>query len=92
MTPKCPDCKRDQDDCICAYRLNPVVIDQIVRQQEEIEDLRRRLADSVAKQEALSNLVEQAFREGFRSVATYNDTVLNDEDEEWRKYWKGLIK
>lgn len=92
VTPKCPDCKRDQDDCVCAYLPNPVVIDQIVRQQEEIEDLRRRLADSVAKQEALSNLVEQAFREGFRSVATYNDTVLNDEDEEWRKYWKGLIK
>ena len=46
VTPKCPDCKRDQDDCVCAYRLNPVVIDQIVRQQEEIEDLRRRLAAS----------------------------------------------
>ncbi len=46
MTPKCPDCKRDQDDCVCAYRLNPVVIDQIVRQQEEIEDLRLRLAAS----------------------------------------------
>ena len=72
--------------------MSQVMLDQIVRQQEEIEDLRRRLADSVAKQEALSHLVEQAFREGFRSVATYNDTVLTDEDEEWRKYWKGLIK
>ena len=51
MTPKCPDCKRDQDDCVCAYRLNPVVIDQIVRQQEEIEDLRRRLAASYARAE-----------------------------------------
>ncbi len=49
MTPKCPDCKRDQDDCVCASRLNPVVIDQIVRQQEEIEDLRRRLAASHAR-------------------------------------------
>jgi len=46
VTPKCPDCKRDQDDCVCAYLPNPVVIDQIVRQQEEIEDLRRQLAAS----------------------------------------------
>ena len=72
--------------------MSHAMIDQIVRQQEEIEDLRRRLADSKAKQEGLSHLVEQSFREGFRSVATYNDAVLNDEDEEWRKYWKGLIK
>lgn len=49
MTPKCPDCKRDQDECVCASQLNPVVIDQIVRQQEEIEDLRRRLALSYAR-------------------------------------------
>ncbi len=46
VTPKCPVCKRDQDDCVCAYRLNPVVIDQIVRQQEEIEDLRQQLEES----------------------------------------------
>ena len=46
MTPKCPDCKRDQEDCVCPSRFNPVVIDQIVRQQEEIEDLRRQLAAS----------------------------------------------
>lgn len=49
MTPKCTGCKRDQDDCVCDYQINPVVIDQIVRQQEEIEDLRRRLAASYAR-------------------------------------------
>ena len=46
MTPKCHDCNKDQDDCVCPSRFNPVVIDQIVRQQEEIEDLRRWLAAS----------------------------------------------
>ena len=29
--------------------------------------------------------IEDAFREGFRSPTTYNDTVLNSEDEEWEK-------
>lgn len=29
--------------------------------------------------------IEAAFREGFRSPTTYNDTVLNSEDEEWEK-------
>lgn len=28
--------------------------------------------------------VEQAFREGFRSPATYNDVLVNDEDAEWK--------
>ena len=29
--------------------------------------------------------IEAAFREGFRSPTTYNDTVLNSEDDEWEK-------
>ncbi len=83
---------RDEGRALGGKAVSQIMIDQIVRQQEEIEDLRRRLADSKAKQEGLSHIVEDAFREGFRSVATYNDTVLNDEDEEWRKYQKGLAK
>lgn len=51
VTPKCHDCKKDQDDCVCPSRFNPVVIDQIVRQQEEIKDLRRRIALSYARAE-----------------------------------------
>ena len=33
MTPKCPDCKRDQDDCCC---------------KDEIESLRQQLAAAIA--------------------------------------------
>lgn len=34
MTPKCPDCKRDQDDCCC---------------KDEIESLRQQLSAAQAK-------------------------------------------
>ena len=40
---------------------------------------------------AAQSEIESAFREGFRSPATYNDTLVNDEDEEWEKY-KGRMK
>lgn len=30
-------------------------------------------------------IVEEAFREGFCSRETYNDSTVNDEDEEWEK-------
>lgn len=45
----------------------------------EIAELRQQLA-------AAQSEIESAFREGFRSPATYNDILVNDEDEEWEKY------
>ena len=83
MTPKCPDCKRDQDDCVCAYRLNPVVIDQIVRQQEEIEDLRRRLAASydrtAEKKPRLCKDCAHSSLEGDKSLLCHNKMVNADD-------------
>ena len=52
---------------------------QLNSRDAEVEELRRQLTEAQSE-------VEQAFREGFRSVATYNDTVVNDEDTEWEKY------
>jgi len=31
-------------------------------------------------------LIREAFNEGFRSVRTYNDTVLNSEDDAWEDF------
>lgn len=45
----------------------------------EIAKLRQQLS-------AAQSEIESAFREGFRSPATYNDVLVNDEDEEWEKY------
>lgn len=41
------------------------------------------MMDEVTKD--LVAAIEAAFREGFRSPTTYNDTLLNSEDEEWEK-------
>ena len=83
MTPKCPDCKMDQDDCICAYRLNPVVIDQIARQQDEIEDLRRRLAASYDRatemKPRLCKDCKHSSLEGDRSLLCHNKMVEADD-------------
>ncbi len=46
---------------------------------KENEELHQQLAEARAE-------VEQAFREGFRSPATYNDVLVNDEDDEWENY------
>ena len=41
MTPKCPDCKRDQDECVC---LAPDEMQQIIEHQAaQIEMLRKAL-------------------------------------------------
>ena len=83
MTPKCPDCKRDQEDCVCAGRLNQVVIDQIVRQQEEIEDLRRRLAASydraAERKPRLCKDCKHSSLEGDRSLLCHNKMVEADD-------------
>lgn len=39
----------------------------------------------IQQEQQLHVIVESAFREGFRSPETYNDVVLNSEDEAWRK-------
>lgn len=48
-----------------------------------IETLRQQLAASQAREQQMREQVESAFRDGFRSPETYNDTVLNNEDDAW---------
>ena len=56
-----------------------------------VRDFYRAIArQSIAKAEATlaatqpsADAVEAAFREGFRSPTTYNDTVMNSEDDAW---------
>ena len=83
MTPKCPDCKRDQDECVCSSQFNPVIVDQIVRQQEEIEDLRRRLAasqDRTAEMKPrLCKDCAHSSLEGDRSLLCHNKLVEADD-------------
>ena len=48
-----------------------------------------RLHDLELAEEQLSaaqSEIESAFREGFRSPATYNDVLVIDEDDEWENY------
>ncbi len=47
--------------------------------EKTIAELRQQLAEAQAA-------VALAFREGFRSPATYNDVLVNDEDAEWENY------
>ncbi|NMD19129.1 MAG: hypothetical protein GYA76_02445 [Verrucomicrobia bacterium] len=39
---------------------------------------------------AAQSEIESAFREGFRSPATYNDVLVNCEDDEWENYKRGM--
>ena len=56
-----------------------------------VRDFYRAIArQSIAKAEAIlaatqpsADAVEAAFRAGFRSPTTYNDTVMNSEDDAW---------
>lgn len=45
----------------------------------------RRISELEQQRDKLLALVESAFKEGFCAPATYNDTVLNDMDDEWGK-------
>jgi len=45
-----------------------------------------KLAQSVQKPVTLMDALKDAFYEGFTSVSTYNDTVLNCPEEAWAKY------
>ena len=69
---------------------------QVKRQWEESSDRHDFLSQRkmelavIAKAEAIlaatqssDDTVEAAFREGFRSPTTYNDTVMNNEDDAW---------
>ena len=52
-----------------------------------------RLHDLELAEEQLSaaqSEIESAFREGFRSPATYNDVLVNCEDDEWENYKRGM--
>ena len=42
-------------------------------------------AEPVLTHQVLADAMKAAFEEGFGSVATYNDTVLNDVDAQWQK-------
>lgn len=44
MTPKCPDCKRDQDDCICASRESAT---EVREQVEKLTKERDALVDAI---------------------------------------------
>ena len=59
----------------CSYK--------IAKRNTEVAELRQQLAEARAE-------VEQAFREGFRSPATYNDVLVNCEDDEWENYKRGM--
>jgi hypothetical protein len=56
MTPKCPDCKHDQDDCSCS---------------ETIESLRQQLADSQKQVILLRELTPKRIPNGFVSFGKY---------------------
>lgn len=51
----------------------------INKYRDETTSLRQQLS-------AAQSEIESAFREGFRSPATYNDVLVNDEDDEWENY------
>lgn len=58
MTPKCPDCRRDQEDCICFPSAK--MKRTIDRQAAQIEMMRQQLASAIAackvKDEALKHI------------------------------------
>jgi hypothetical protein len=61
--------------------------------EQQLADANRRieyleLCHSEAEQQlsAKDALVREALNEGFRSVQTYNDTVLNSEDDAWEDF------
>ena len=54
--------------------------------QPELEKARAAIAKAeaiLAAPQPADDAVEAAFREGFRSPTTYNDTVMNSEDDAW---------
>lgn len=59
------------------------------------DDERDRLRDEVerlrANIEQWKEVVKDAFYDGFWAPATYNDTVLNEVDEEWEEYKQSPI-
>ena len=67
--------------------MNPVVLDQIVRQQEEIAELRQQLADS---QQALRN-VHEVWAEREADVKLLRDALLYNKHQcESLRVWGGM--
>ena len=51
-----------------------------------VEEVAQRHAHPQPPRQPLTDLIKDAFFEGFTSVETYNDTVLNSVEEAWEEY------
>ncbi len=85
MTPKCPDCKRDQDDCICASRESATEVrEQIKKLKAELKSIDGALNDpranlTLTTSEIIWELKEQVekltkerdeYKSGFEAAAS----------------------
>ena len=62
MTPKFPNCKRDQDDCVCV---------------DELESLRAQVAELKAENGRLQAVVDQSIDDGIDKVMAMSDEQIN---------------
>ena len=71
-------CEGDDKDFVEIEPVVNAVLGEAI-ETNPLSDLRQQLAEAQSE-------IESAFREGFRSPATYNDVLVNDEDDEWENY------
>ncbi len=90
MTPKCPDCRRDQEDCICFPSAK--MKRTIDRQAAQIEMMRQQLASAIAacklKDEALQHYAGLAGDDAFNNYLAIH-ALNNKPDDDALKAWIG---
>lgn len=70
------------------HEMTDLRLRRIHQRLEALESGLARFAELISadQREAWEDALKDAFFEGFTSVATYNDTILNSPEEAWEKY------